>query len=125
MVRNGCKKTDIITLTFEGTTMTVNGKTIENVSSFFRCLSGYIWSGHYHERDDGMWWNDYTFQDGARIYYAKGWDSNGMLTYIGGAALSTNGRACWKSVYYDSSSGDQVTQEHFPRVTSSFGHGNL
>ena len=121
----GVNKTDIITLAFNGKTMAVNGKTIENTPSFYRYFDGYIWSGHYHERDDGMWWTDYTFQDGGRIYYAKGWDSNGVLIYMGGAALSTDGRACWKSVYYDTYSGNQMTEEHFPRVTSSFGRGNL
>lgn len=121
----GVSKTSVITLTFKGTTVTVNGKTIENTPSFYRYLSGYIWSGHYHERDDGMWYKDYTFQNGGRIYYAKGWDSNDVLIYMGGAALSADGRACWKSVYYDSKTGNQVTQEHFPRVTSSFGQGNL
>ena len=121
----GVSKTSIITLTLSGTTMIVNGKTIEGIPAVGRYLEGYIWSGHYHERDDGMWWEDYTFQDGGRIYYAKGWDSDGQLIYIGGAALSNDGRACWKSVYYDSYSGDMVTQEHFPRVTSSFGRGNL
>lgn len=121
----GVSKTSIITLTLSGTTMIVNGKTIEGIPAVGRYLEGYIWSGHYHERDDGMWWMDYTFQNGGRIYYAKGWDSDGQLIYIGGAALSNDGRACWKSVYYDSYSGDMVTQEHFPRVTSSFGRGNL
>ncbi|MBQ8573603.1 MAG: hypothetical protein IJ450_01990 [Bacteroidales bacterium] len=121
----GVSKTDIIILTLNGTTMIVNGKIIENTPSFNNYRSGYIWSGHYHERDDGMWYKDYTFQDGGRIYYAKGWDSNGVLIYIGGAALSADGRACWKSVYYDATSGNQVVQEHFPRVTSSFGTGNL
>jgi len=123
----GVSKTSVITLTLSGTTMVVNGKTITGTPALNRYIGdGYIWSGHYHERDDGMWWMDYTFQDGARIYYAKGWDSNGTLVYIGGAALSSDGRACWKSVYYDKyNSGDIVTQEHFPRVTSSFGRGNL
>ena len=121
----GVSETSIITLTLSGTTMIVNGKTIEGIPAVGHYLEGYIWSGHYHERDDGMWWMDYTFQNGGRIYYAKGWDSDGQLIYIGGAALSNDGRACWKSVYYDSYSGDMVTQEHFPRVTSSFGRGNL
>ena len=121
----GVSKTSVITLTLTGTTMIVNGKTIEGIPAVGRYLDGYIWSGHYHERDDGMWWQDYTFQDGARIYYAKGWNSDGQLIYIGGAALSNDGRACWKSVYHDYSSGDMITQEHFPRKTSSFGRGNL
>lgn len=121
----GVEKTDVITLTLSGTTMVVNGKTITGIPSVNHCLDGYIWSGHYHERDDGMWWKDYTFQDGGKIYYAKGWDNNGVLIYVGGAALSTDGRACWKSVYYDSNSGNIVTEEHFPRVTTSFGRGNL
>ena len=121
----GVSKTDVITLTLSGTTMIVNGKTISGIPSVGRYLDGYIWSGHYHERDDGMWWNDYTFQDGAKIYYAKGWDSDGDLIYLGVASLSADGRACWKSTYSDYSTGNIMTEEHFPRVTSSFGRGNL
>jgi hypothetical protein len=121
----GVSKTSIITLTLSGTTMIVNGKTISGIPAVGRYLDGYIWSGHYHERDDGMWWKDYTFQDGARIYYAKGWDPDGQLIYIGGAALADDGRACWKSIYRDYHSGDLITKNHFPRVTSSFGRGNL
>jgi hypothetical protein len=121
----GVNKTDIITLTFKGTTMTVNGKTITDTPSFNTYRSGYIWSGHYHERDDGMWYNDYTFQDGGSIYYVKGWDPNDVLVYIGCGALSTDSRVCWKSVYYDYNTGNQVIEEHFPRVTPSFGRGNL
>lgn len=102
-----------------------NGKTITGIPSVGRYLDGYIWSGHYHERDDGMCWKDYTFQDGARIYYAKGWNPDGQLIYIGTGALTTSGRVCWRSVYYDTYSGDLKTQDHFPRVTSSFGRGNL
>lgn len=121
----GVSMTSVITLTLFGTTMIINGKTIEGIPHVSDYLDGYIWSGHFHERDDGMWWQDYTFQDGARIYYAKGWDSNGRLIYIGGASLSGDGRACWQSQYYDSGSGDLVTKEHFPRTTKSFGIGNL
>ena len=121
----GVSKTDVITLTLSGTTMVVNGKTISGIPSVGRYLDGYIWSGHYHERDDGMWWMDYTFQDGARIYYAKGWNSAGDLIYLGGASLSADGRACWKSTYSEYGTGNIITEEHFPRVTSSFGRGNL
>ena len=121
----GVSKTSVITLTLSGTTMIVNGKTIEGIPSIIEYLDGYIWSGHYYDRDDGVYYVDYTFQDGGRIYYAKGWDSDGKLIYIGSAALSSDGRACWKSVYYDSYSGNLSTTEHFPRVTSSFGRGNL
>ncbi len=121
----GVSKTSVITLTMGGTTIDVNGKTITGTPSLGRYLDGYIWSGHFHERDDGMWWKDYTFQDGARIYYAKGWDGSGRLIYIGTGELTTDGRVCWKSVYYDTYSGDQKTGKAYPRVTSSFGRGNL
>ena len=121
----GVSSTSEITLVLSGTTMIVNGKTISGIPDVDDYLEGYIWSGHYHERDDGMWWMDYTFQDGARIYYAKGWNSAGDLIYLGGASLSADGRACWKSTYSEYGTGNIITKEHFPRVTSSFGRGNL
>jgi hypothetical protein len=72
-----------------------------------------------------MWWKDYTFQDGGKIYYAKGWNNEGQLIYIGGASLSDDDRASWKSVYYDKDTGKVVTVNHFPRVSNFFGRGNL
>ena len=119
----GVNATDIITLSIDGSTMIVNEKTITGIPTGY--LSGYIWSGYYYDSDDGVYSKDYTFQDGAKIYYAKGWDSAGELIYIGGASLSSDERACWKSVYYDNVSGNLQTNENFPRVTSSFGKGNL
>lgn len=121
----GVSKTSVITLTLSGTTMVINGKTITGTPSFTHYIEGYIWSGHFHERDDGMWWMDYTFQDGARIYYAKGWNANGKLIYIGTGELTTDGRVCWKSEYYDTYSGDLKIGRAYPRATSSFGRGNL
>ena len=121
----GVSSTSEITLVLSGTTMIVNGKTISGIPDVDDYLEGYIWSGHYHERDDGMWWTDYTFQDGGKIYYAKGWNNEGQLIYIGGASLSDDDRASWKSVYYDKDTGKVVTVNHFPRVSNSFGRGNL
>jgi hypothetical protein len=48
----GVSSTSEITLVLSGTTMIVNGKTISGIPDVDDYLEGYIWSGHYHERDD-------------------------------------------------------------------------
>ena len=97
----GVDPTDVIVLSFDDTDMTVNGKTftLDSIN-----LGGYIFSGYYYDRDDGVYSKYYSFQDGAKLFYAKGWDADGKLTYLGGPAISVgpsgSDEACWKSVYY-------------------------
>ena len=125
----GIEPTDVIVMSFEGNTMTVNGKAF-TLSSIYR--GGYIFSGYSYDRDDGVYSEYFSFQDKAKLFYAKGWDADGMLTYLGGPAIavgpSGSDEACWKSVYYFNNKIS--TQYDFAYYTDQqeytpYGFGNL
>ena len=125
----GVAATDIITMKFEGTNVIVNGTTLEFGS---RPAVEYIFSSYYYDRDDGVSSIEYGFQDGARMYYVKGWDTNGRLVYLGGPSMEMNGstrEACWVANYYDTASGTVNSKKTFSYKGGDkkepFGSGNM
>ena len=125
----GINPTDLIVMSFEGDTMILNGKTF-TLTSIKR--GGYIFSGYYYDRDDGVYSKYYSFQDNAKLFYAKGWDADGKLTYLGGPSIAVGpsgvDEACWKSVYYFNNKIS--TQYDFAYYTEKqeytpYGFGNL
>ena len=125
----GINPTDVIVLSFEGNTMTLNGKTF-TLSYIHR--GGYIFSGYYYDRDDGVYSKYYSFQDNAKLFYAKGWDADGKLIYLGGPAIavgpSGSDEACWKSVYYyDNRISTQYDFAYYTdqQEYTPYGFGNL
>ena len=125
----GVAATDIITMKFEGTNVIVNGTTLEFGN---RPSVEYIFSSYYYDRDDGVSSIEYGFQEGARMYYVKGWDTNGRLVYLGGPSMEMNGstrEACWVANYYDTASGTVNSKKTFSYKGGDkkepFGSGNM
>lgn len=125
----GVNPTDLITMKFQGTDVVVNGTTLALTD---RPSVDYIFSSYYYDRDDGVCKVYYGFQEDARMYYVKGWDSEGRLVYLGGPSMEMNSgtlEACWVATYYDSTSGEVKTQKTFSYKDGSdkdpFGYGNL
>ena len=125
----GVDPTDVIVLSFDGNTMNVNGNTF-TLNSIRR--GGYIFSGYYYDRDDGVYSEYYSFQDNAKLFYAKGWDADGKLIYLGGPAIavgpSGSDEACWKSVYYyDNRISTQYDFAYYTdqQEYTPYGFGNL
>ena len=125
----GVAATDIITMKFEGTNIIVNGKTLEFGN---RPSVEYIFSSYYYDRDDGVSSIEYGFQEGARMYYVKGWDTNGRLVYLGGHSMEMKGstrEACWVANYYDTASGTVNSKKTFSYKGGDkkepFGSGNM
>ena len=125
----GVNPTDVIVLSFDGNTMLVNGQSF-TLSRIYR--GGYIFSGYYYDRDDGVYGKYYSFQDDAKLFYAKGWDADGNLIYLGGPSVAVGpskvSEACWKSTYIDD---NQInTKYDFAYYASAqeytpYGFGNL
>lgn len=125
----GVAATDIITLKFEGSNAVINGRTFD-----FGVIPSveYIFSSYYYDSDDGVYKRYYSFQDGARMYYVKGWDTNGRLVYLGGPSMEMNGstrEACWVANYYDTASGTVKSKKTFSYkggdLKEPFGSGNM
>ena len=125
----GVAATDIITLKFEGSNAVINGRTFD-----FGVIPSveYIFSSYYYDSDDGVYKRYYSFQDGARMYYVKGWDTNGRLVYLGGPSMEMNGstrEACWVANYYDTASGTVKSKKTFSYKGGDkkepFGSGNM
>jgi len=125
----GVNPTDVITMKFKGTDLIVNGTTLALSD---RPSVEYIFSSYYYDRDDGVCKVYYGFQEDARMYYVKGWDSAGRLVYLGGPSMEMNSgtlEACWVANYYDSASGTVMTKKTFSYKGGTdkdpFGYGNL
>ena len=101
----GVNPTDVITLRVDNTNdiVTINGNKI-NVA-IDHAMSKYIFSTYYSESDEGHYSSWTGMGDGTKLFYAKGWDDEGRLKYLGYASTDTNTEtgnieACWKSEYY-------------------------
>ena len=128
----GVNATDIMTikLDMQANLMWVNGKQL----SLNRSMKiEYLFSSYYYDSDDGRYTCYSGFQEGARMYYVKGWDATGRLFYLGGASMETtvagNREACWSAKYYNSSQEKFVSAKSFSYKggtdTDPYGSGNL
>lgn len=128
----GVNATDIITMKFdmESGQMWVNGK---KFSLNYSMNIEYLFSSYYYDSDDGRYTCYSGFQEGAWMYYVKGWDSTGRLLYLGGPSMATNSagnlEACWSAKYYDSSQEKFVSSRSFSYKGETdkdpYGNGNL
>lgn len=62
----------------------------------------YFYGGFSHDRDEGDDYDVYRgLPDGSRLYYAKAWDADGLMTYIGYKSEAKNSdtgeiEPCWR-----------------------------
>lgn len=97
--------TSLIYLLFDGInhTFSVNGESI-SCSENKMSLGGLVTS-YEHESDEGIWEvHSAEVPDNSKLYYAKAWDANGVLSYIGYATTAINPSTnmteyCWCSYY--------------------------
>ena len=101
----GVNPTDVITLRVDNTNniVTINGNKL--YVPIDHAMSKYIFSTYYSESDEGHYSSWTGMGDGTKLFYAKGWDDEGRLKYLGYASTDTNTEtgnveACWKSEYY-------------------------
>lgn len=127
----GVTETDVITMIFDkgNSTLTVNGKSLSCTTSIG---VEYLFSSYYYDRDDGVYRAYSGFQDGAKLYYVKGWDAEGRLVYIGTPSMEQNSsgilEACWVANYYaaDGTTGTSKTFSYKGGDDKDpFGSGNL
>lgn len=97
----GASRTGVITLRFDGPerTITVNGHSFSS-DRFADFEYSYLFAEYYRERDEGLYETLTGIPDNSRIYYCKGWDSNGKLVYLGYPTRAVNPASgveeyCW------------------------------
>ena len=106
----GVNPTDVITLRVDNTNdiVTINGNKLD--VAIDHAMSKYIFSTYYSESDEGQYRSWTGMGDSTKLFYAKGWDDESRLKYLGYASTDTNAEtgnveACWKSEYY---ANDQI-----------------
>lgn len=101
----GLSPTDkmVLNISVSKKTVTINGKEI-NVPGLQRFTDiGYLFSSYYYVNDDGYAKVYSTIPEDSRLFYAKIWDTNGNLLYLGYASQSEystgDQQYVWKSGY--------------------------
>lgn len=100
----GVTRTSLITLRFDGTTktLTINGKSYSVPFSSFSFT--YLFAEYFREYDEGEWKEFMGIPSGSKIYYVKGWDSKGNISYLGYPTRAVNPKSsveeyCWYTYY--------------------------
>jgi hypothetical protein len=112
-------------------TITINDHDI-SVNKIGIAMSSYIFSSYYSESDEGHLYSYEGVTDGSKLYYAKGWNENGYLVYLGHASTDTqpstgNVEACWRARYYNSKVIETTTFANSEHVENyvPLGMGNM
>ena len=130
----GIQPTDLIVLRVDAANnvVTINDQEISFNKIGAAMSSKYIFSAYDSVSDEGHAYYYDGMIDGAKLYYAKGWDSNGYLTYLGCASTDINDKtgnleACWRAKYYNGKivetttfANDRYVEDYVP-----LGMGNM
>ena len=125
--------TDVITLRVDSINGVVTINNVEFYGTVSTAMYKYLFSSYYSEWDEGQYRSYSGITDGTKPYYAKGWDKDGNLIYMGHAAKQVNPdtnnvEACWKSQNYNNGTiTEKATFANNNYVTTyiPLGMGNL
>ena len=125
--------TDVITLRVDSINGVVTINNVEFYGTVSTAMYKYLFSSYYSEWDEGQYRSYSGITDGTKLYYAKGWDKDGNLIYMGHAAKQVNPdtnnvEACWKSQNYNNGTiTEKATFANNNYVTTyiPLGMGNL
>ena len=129
----GISPTDVITLRVDSINGVVTINNVEFYGTVSTAMYKYLFSSYYSEWDEGQYRSYSGITDGTKLYYAKGWDKDGNLIYMGHAAKQVNPdtnnvEACWKSQNYNNGAiTEKATFANNNYVTTyiPLGMGNL
>ena len=129
----GISPTDVITLRVDSINGVVTINNVEFYGTVSTAMYKYLFSSYYSEWDEGQYRSYSGITDGTKLYYAKGWDTDGNLIYMGHAAKQVNPdtnnvEACWKSQNYNNGTiTEKATFANNNYVTTyiPLGMGNL
>lgn len=129
----GISPTDVITLRVDSINGVVTINNVEFYGTVSTAMYKYLFSSYYSEWDEGQYRSYSGITDGTKLYYAKGWDKDGNLIYMGHAAKQVNPdtnnvEACWKSQNYNNGTiTEKATFANNNYVTTyiPLGMGNL
>ncbi len=124
-VLDALQKNDYVTsmvLTFESGNLIVNDYTIYDIP--WDITGNYLFSSYYTDSDDGKYVDYSGIGEGTKLYYAKMWDDQGRLIYIGYPDKDVNPATgnmeyCWTSRTYSSSSGTMISKNEFAYYNSA------
>ena len=113
---------DPMVLTFESGNLIVNDNTIYDIP--WDITGNYLFSSYYTDSDDGKYVDYSGIGEGTKLYYAKMWDDQGRLLYIGYPDKAVNPATgnmeyCWTSRTYSSSSGTVISKNEFAYYNSA------
>ena len=130
----GIQPTDLIVLRLDkvNNVVTINDQEVSVNKIGVAMSSRYVFSCYYSESDEGHLYRYKGMTNGAKLYYAKGWNNDGYLTYLGYASTDTNTQtgnveACWRAKYFNGEIVEKITfaNNRYVENYAPLGMGNM